>query len=128
MRSAHVLAHHGKQTHGASESTFHRPRNWWTTVGRWPRDLGESFDHRGPAVASITKLDGVKRDRHQVYRVRWRERSDDGVTWINRERRVIGLEVAEQLRREVAEKHEGALALAPDRTTLGEAAELWLRH
>lgn len=79
-------------------------------------------------MASITKLDGVKRDRHQVYRVRWRERSDDGVTWINREQRVIGLEVAEQLRREVAQKHEGALAVAPDRTTLGEAAELWLRH
>jgi hypothetical protein len=50
------------------------------------------------------------------------------VTWINREQRVIGLEVAEQLRREIAEKHEGALAMAPDRTTLGEAAELGLRH
>ncbi len=79
-------------------------------------------------MASITKLNGETRDRQQLYRVRWRERSADGTRWLHRERRVAGLEPAERLRREMAARHEGLQAEPPDRTTLGEAGELWLRH
>lgn len=66
--------------------------------------------------------------RQQVYRVRWRERSANGHDWVYREKRVAGREAAEDLRRRMNEQHEGADATAPDRTTLAEAGEAWLRH
>ncbi len=80
------------------------------------------------AMATSTKLTGVTRNRQQVYRVRWRERSNDGTDWVYREKRAVGYEAAEELRRRMAELHEGPAATAPDRTSLGHAGEEWLRH
>ena len=79
-------------------------------------------------MASVTKVAGVVHGRQQVYRVRWRERADGGLAWVSRERRVAGLEAAQQLRREVAARYEGGLATIPDRTSVAEAGEMWLRH
>lgn len=107
---------------------FHNETSWSVRGHPDDRDTQSRPTQEESTVATITKLDGIVRERQQVYRVRWRERSEDGMSWTNRERRVTGLEAAEQLRRQMAEKHDGSLAVAPDRTTLAEAAELWLRH
>jgi hypothetical protein len=106
----------------------HRGRIWQSGLVASMGDFSPTPTEQDLKVASVTKLAGVVQGRQQVYRVRWRERADGGSAWVSRERRVPGLEAAQQLRREVAAKYEGGLAITPDRTSLAEAGDLWLRH